>query len=84
MVQSSRNGGIGIKRRYPLMLNDASHRPSKIFQLSEELSNLNSSPVSVFQQLALRLLSWLEGVENSLTRNLICLWASEMQLCIAQ
>lgn len=44
MVQSSRNGGIGIKRRYPLMLNDTSHRPSKISKLSEELSNLNSAP----------------------------------------
>ncbi|PNF19511.1 hypothetical protein B7P43_G02332 [Cryptotermes secundus] len=47
MVQSSRNGGIGIKRRYPLMLNDTSHRPSKISQLSEELCNLNSAPATL-------------------------------------
>lgn len=49
MVQSSRNVGIGIKRHYPLMLNDTSHRPSKISQLSAELSNLNSTRVSLFE-----------------------------------
>ncbi|XP_021937953.1 heat shock factor protein isoform X2 [Zootermopsis nevadensis] len=46
MVQSSRNGGIGVKRHYPLMLNDTSHRPSKISQLSAELSNLNSNLIT--------------------------------------
>jgi len=47
MVQTSRNGGIGIKRHYPLMLNDTSHHPSKISKLNAELSNPNSAPVSL-------------------------------------
>lgn len=43
LVQSSRNGGLGIKRHYPLMLNDTSHRSSKISKPSSEFSNLNST-----------------------------------------
>lgn len=43
LVQSSRNGGLGIKRPYPLMLNDTSHRPSKISKPSPGFSNLNST-----------------------------------------
>ncbi|XP_069681887.1 heat shock factor protein isoform X2 [Periplaneta americana] len=44
MVQSSRNGGIGIKRHYPLMLNDTSHRPAKSPKVGPEISDLNSGP----------------------------------------
>jgi len=43
LVHSSRNGGLGIKRLYPLMLNDTSHRPSKISKPSSGFSNLNST-----------------------------------------
>jgi len=43
LVQSSRNGGLGIKRPYPLMLNDTSHRPSKISKPSSGFSNLNTT-----------------------------------------
>ncbi|XP_049810176.1 heat shock factor protein isoform X4 [Schistocerca nitens] len=42
MVQSSRNGGIGVKRHYPLMLNDITNRPSKSPKLSEDTSEMNS------------------------------------------
>lgn len=42
MVQSSRNGGIGVKRHYPLMLNDITNRPNKSPKLSEDTSEMNS------------------------------------------
>lgn len=47
MVQPSRNGGIGLKRHYPLMLNDTSHRPSKVSKLRAELSDLSNAPNSM-------------------------------------
>ncbi|PSN39502.1 hypothetical protein C0J52_17781 [Blattella germanica] len=47
MVQTSRNSGIGIKRHYPLMLNDASHRPRRVAKLGSNLSELNTATSSM-------------------------------------
>ncbi|GLH11421.1 Heat shock factor protein [Gryllus bimaculatus] len=47
MVQTSRSGGIGIKRHYPLMLNDITHHTSKTSsKLNGNITDVNSSNMS--------------------------------------